>query len=234
MLSVTIQKRLPDFLLDVSFSTEQEIVVLFGPSGSGKTTILNSIAGLVHPDEGEIALNGRTFYRQGQKPLPVQKRKVGYLFQDYALFPHMTVAQNIRYGLKTGHELHLEPLLSTVGIDNLLEKYPHQLSGGQKQRVALVRALATEPDILLLDEPLSALDADTRRQCQDELLRLHAMWHIPFLLVTHDREEAEKLGDTILLLENGKIVEQTKQNGQDRFPLLSGDKHADRMRSQPL
>ncbi|MGN7468771.1 ATP-binding cassette domain-containing protein [Brevibacillus sp. SAFN-007a] len=211
MLSVTIQKRLPDFLLAVSFSAGQEIVVLFGPSGSGKTTILNSIAGLVHPDGGEIVLNGRTFYKQGQKPLSVQKRKVGYLFQDYALFPHMTVAQNIRYGLKPGHDLHLEPLLSTVGIAHLLEKYPHQLSGGQKQRVALVRALATEPELLLLDEPLSALDADTRRQCQDELLRLHAMWRIPFLLVTHDREEAEKLGDTILLLENGRIVEHIKQ-----------------------
>lgn len=207
MLSVTIQKRLPDFLLDVSFSTGQEIVVLFGPSGSGKTTILNCIAGLVHPDEGEIVLNDRTFYRQGQKPLPVQKRNVGYLFQDYALFPHMTVGQNIRYGLKAGNALHLEPLLSTVGIVHLLEKYPHQLSGGQKQRVALVRALATEPDLLLLDEPLSALDADTRRQCQDELLRLHDMWRIPFLLVTHDREEAERLGDTILLLENGNLVD---------------------------
>lgn len=98
-------------------------------------------------------------------------------------------------------------LLSTVGIDHLLDKYPHQLSGGQKQRVALVRALATEPEILLLDEPLSALDADTRKQCQDELLRLHRMWNIPFLLVTHDREEAEKLADVILFIENGRIKE---------------------------
>lgn len=211
MLEVDIQKRLPDFVLDVSFSTEQEIVVLFGPSGSGKTTVLNSIAGLVHPDGGHISLNGRTFYSAGQKPLAVQKRNVGYLFQDYALFPHMTVSQNIRYGLRKGHELHLEPLLTTVGIDHLLDKYPHQLSGGQKQRVALVRALATEPDILLLDEPLSALDTATRKQCQDELLRLHEMWGIPFLLVTHDRDEAEKLGDTILLLENGRIVGASAQ-----------------------
>ncbi len=205
MLTVSIQKRLPDFLLDVSFSVQKEIVVLFGPSGSGKTTILNSIAGLIHPDAGRITLGEQTFYEEGNKPLPVQKRNIGYVFQDYALFPHMTVAQNIRYGLKPGHELGLEALLVTVGIDHLLEKYPHQLSGGQKQRVALVRALATEPDILLLDEPLSALDADTRRQCQDELLRLHAMWSIPFLLVTHDRDEAEKLADVILNIENGRI-----------------------------
>lgn len=211
MLFVNIQKRLPDFILDVSFSVQKEIVVLFGPSGSGKTTILNSIAGLGHPDAGEIQLNENVFYREGQKPLPVQKRNIGYLFQDYALFPHMTVEQNVRYGLKKGHELNLAPLLSTVGIDHLLQKYPHQLSGGQKQRVALVRALATEPDILLLDEPLSALDADTRKQCQDELLRLHAMWNIPFLLVTHDREEAEKLADVILLIDNGTIKERKHQ-----------------------
>ncbi|MFS0554127.1 ABC transporter ATP-binding protein [Brevibacillus sp. 179-C9.3 HS] len=208
MLTVDIQKRLPDFLLDVSFSVQKEIVVLFGPSGSGKTTILNSIAGLIHPDTGVIQLNEHVFYREGQKPLPVQKRNIGYLFQDYALFPHMTVEQNIRYGLKKGHELNLEPLLSTVGIDQHLQKYPHQLSGGQKQRVALVRALATEPAIMLLDEPLSALDADTRMQCQDEILRLHAMWNIPFLLVTHDREEAEKLADVILMIENGRIMER--------------------------
>lgn len=207
MLTVSIQKRLPDFLLDVSFLVQQEIAVLFGPSGSGKTTILNCIAGLVHPDAGQIALGDQVFYEPGKKPLPTQKRRIGYLFQDYALFPHMTVAQNIRYGRKSGHDIGLESLLATVGIDHLLEKYPHQLSGGQKQRVALVRALATEPDILLLDEPLSALDADTRRQCQDELLRLHAMWNIPFLLVTHDRDEAEKLADVILMIESGKIKE---------------------------
>jgi molybdate transport system ATP-binding protein len=212
MLTVSIQKRLPDFLLDVTLTVQQEIVVLFGPSGSGKTTVLNSIAGLVHPDAGQIKLGDRTFFETGKKPLPVQQRNIGYLFQDYALFPHMTVAQNIRYGRKPGHSLGLETLLSTVGIDHLLEKYPHQLSGGQKQRVALVRALATEPNVLLLDEPLSALDADTRRQCQDELLRLHAMWNIPFLLVTHDRDEAEKLGDVILMMDQGTIIGQQKSH----------------------
>lgn len=211
MLTVNIKKRLPDFLLDVSFSVQKEIVVLFGPSGSGKTTVLNSIAGLIHPDAGVIHSQEHVFYREGQKPLPVQKRNIGYLFQDYALFPHMTVEQNIRYGLKKEHGLNLKPLLYTVGIDHFLQKYPHQLSGGQKQRVALVRALATEPDILLLDEPLSALDADTRKQCQDELLRLHAMWNIPFLLVTHDREEAEKLADVILMIENGRIVNRANK-----------------------
>ena len=206
MLTVRIQKKLADFHLDVNFSLNREIAALVGPSGSGKTTILNCIAGLVTPDEGWIQLGETFFYTSGKKPLPVQKRKVGYVFQDYALFPHMTVEQNIRYGRGSGEALKLEPLLSAVGIGHLLGKYPHQLSGGQKQRVALVRALATEPDILLLDEPLSALDSDTRKECQDELLRLHDMWKIPFLLVTHDKEEAYKLADVILTIENGKLV----------------------------
>lgn len=220
MLTVAIQKQLPDFLLDVEFCLKDEIVVLFGPSGSGKTTILNSIAGLITPDSGRIQLGDSCFYEQGKKPLPVQKRNVGYLFQDYALFPHMTVEQNIRYGLKPGSGLHLASLLATVGIDHLVQKYPHQLSGGQKQRVALVRALATEPDILLLDEPLSALDADTRRECQDELLRLHERWKIPFLLVTHDRDEANKLADVILTLDNGKLIQQNKSRGAKLIPSL--------------
>jgi len=207
MLTVSIQKQLPDFLLDVCFTIQREIVVLFGPSGSGKTTILNSIAGLVTPDAGEIRLGETLFYKQGSKPLPVQQRNIGYVFQDYALFPHMTVAQNIRYGVKRqGNEVALDELVATVGIDHLLEKYPHQISGGQKQRVALVRALATKPDLLLLDEPLSALDADTRRECQDELLRLQAAWKIPFLMVTHDREEAERLANVILTMEDGRLV----------------------------
>lgn len=220
MLHVAIQKQLPDFVLDVSFSVTNEIAVLFGPSGSGKTTILNSIAGLVHPDAGVIQLRDQVFFETGKKPLPVQKRKIGYLFQDYALFPHMTVLQNINYGRKKGHTLNLEPLLATVGIHHLLHKYPHQLSGGQKQRAALVRALATEPDVLLLDEPLSALDADTRHQCQDELLRLHRMWGIPFLLVTHDREEAQKLSDTILVIEHGRLATSHAKSHASTSPPL--------------
>ncbi|MEJ8545429.1 ATP-binding cassette domain-containing protein [Brevibacillus borstelensis] len=205
MLHVDFQKSLPEFELSARFDTKDEIIVLFGPSGSGKTTILNCIAGLAHPDSGRIQLADCLFFDHAANiKLPVQKRKVGYLFQDYALFPHMTVAQNIRYGMHRDDQDQLNDLLQSVGIDHLLQKYPHQLSGGQKQRVALVRALATQPDIMLLDEPLSALDADTRRQCQDELLRIHEKWRIPFLLVTHDRDEAERLGDLILTSKDGR------------------------------
>lgn len=208
MLLLDIQKRLDQFHLDVAFSCEDEIVVLLGPSGSGKTTILNCIAGLINPDSGCIQVNNNVFFDGKRTALPPQKRQVGYLFQDYALFPHMTVEKNIRYGVKQGSSTDVAPLLDVLGIKHLLQKYPHQISGGEKQRVALARALATEPRILLLDEPLSALDRETRLQCQDELLRLHEMWKIPLLIVTHDMDEAEKLGDRILFLEKGNVINE--------------------------
>lgn len=210
MLIVEIKKKLAHFTLDVHFQMEKEILVLLGPSGSGKTTILNIIAGLVEPDEGTIRLNHTYFYHKGQKPLPTRKRNIGYLFQDYALFPHMTVEKNILYGVKEKKYKEipefLQPVLEVLGISHLLSKYPHQTSGGEKQRIALARALATQPDLLLLDEPLSALDQRTRQECQEELLRLHQLWQIPFIMVTHDREEAEKLGDRLIFLDKGKIV----------------------------
>ncbi len=209
MLDVNINKQLPHFLLDIAFQVEDEILVLFGPSGAGKTTILNIIAGLEHPDTGHILLNERSFFQNGHKPLPTQKRNVGYLFQDYALFPHMTVAHNIAYGVdkkaQAEASLLINQLVEVLGIPHLLPKYPHQISGGEKQRVALARALATAPSLLLLDEPLSALDRETRLECQKELLRLHQIWKIPFIIVTHDLDEAKKLGDRILFLEHGAV-----------------------------
>jgi len=212
MLEVQIKKRLPHFLLDVEWKMNDEIVVLFGPSGSGKTTILNCIAGLEDPDEGFIGLNQQAFFHRKHESLSVQKRNIGYLFQDYALFPHMTVEKNITYGVKRkdkkASEL-IDSLFYVLGIRHLMKKYPRQISGGEKQRVALARALAMEPSMLLLDEPLSALDEETRIECQDELLRLHQIWRIPFIIVTHDRNEAGKLGDRILFLEKGKILQTT-------------------------
>ncbi|WP_172370564.1 ABC transporter ATP-binding protein [Sporosarcina jiandibaonis] len=210
MLEVQIKKKLPHFLVDINLTVEDEILVLVGPSGSGKTTILNAIAGLDHPDDGRITLNGNIFFCDNEKPLPTQQRNIGYLFQDYALFPHMTVEKNIAYGVKKMNaieaEKRIERLVNTLGINHLLSKYPHQISGGEKQRVALARALATEPSLLLLDEPLSALDSRTRLECQEELQRLHATWKTPFIIVTHDMQEAEKLGDKIIFLESGLIT----------------------------
>lgn len=211
MLEVSIEKRLSHYDLKVDFTVDDEILVLFGPSGSGKTTILNTIAGLMQPDEGSIKLGGKSFFQGKKESLAVQARNVGVLFQDYALFPHMTIGQNIRYGMKRKDEEHtfvVDQLMQVLGIQHLLAKYPHQISGGEKQRAALARALVTEPSILLLDEPLSALDKQTRIECQDELIRLHDMWKIPFIIVTHDLEEAEKLGDRILFLDRGNIIDE--------------------------
>lgn len=204
MLSVDIQKNLQAFLLDVHFSVNSEIAVLFGPSGAGKTTILNCIAGLSMPNAGQITLNQRAFYPENKKPVPAAKRHIGYVFQDYALFPHMTVKKNIRYGLKDDQLMCR--LTDMMGINHLLDKYPSQISGGEKQRVALSRAFVTQPDALLLDEPFSSLDRQTKLECQNELLELHKLWRIPVLLVTHDEQEASMLGDRILKLDKGKII----------------------------
>ncbi|MCM3757204.1 ATP-binding cassette domain-containing protein [Sporosarcina aquimarina] len=214
MLDVSIRKQLDHFELDVSFTAYNEIIVLAGSSGAGKTSILQAIAGLNEPDSGMITLNGKSFFDGKRNSLPTRSRNIGYLFQDYALFPHMTVERNIHYGLHkqttatTG--FIIEQLLTVLGISHLLDKYPHQISGGEKQRVALARALATEPDLLLLDEPLSALDEETREECQNELLRLHELWKIPFLIVTHSRLEAEKLGDRVLHLKKGLLVNDSR------------------------
>ena len=204
MLSVKLMKKLKNYSLDVSFKVHNEIVVLFGPSGAGKTTILNAIAGISNPDKGLIQLNDRVLFQTKRRAVPIQKRQIGYLFQDYALFPHMTVEKNIQYG--SNEEGLVHQLADVVGIHHLLASYPHQISGGEKQRVALVRALATKPECLLLDEPFSALDEKTRVECQDELLRLHQTWKIPVIMVTHQKEEAEKLGDRILYMEEGKLL----------------------------
>ncbi|WP_132013348.1 ATP-binding cassette domain-containing protein [Hydrogenispora ethanolica] len=213
MLEVAIGKELPEYQLQVEFKAANNIVVLFGPSGCGKTTILRSIAGLLRPDAGRIALGDRVLFdADARVALPPRDRGVGLVFQDYALFPHMTVRRNITYSVKTFTAAVRETfanLLKQLRIESLAERYPEELSGGEKQRVALARALMAEPRLLLLDEPLSALDSDTRSELQDELLRLQELWRIPFVLVTHDAAEAEKLGDVILYMERGRIRERS-------------------------
>ncbi|GAA0608220.1 ATP-binding cassette domain-containing protein [Virgibacillus siamensis] len=204
MLTLDITKKLKDFSIDVTLDIGGEIAVLFGPSGAGKTTMLNCISGLSKPDSGRIVLNERVLFQDREQSIAVQKRNIGYLFQDYALFPHMTIKKNITYGMKDEALVH--QLVEVVGIGHLLASYPHQISGGEKQRAALVRALATKPDALLLDEPFSSLDKKTKDECQNELLRLHSIWNIPIILVTHDYNEAVKLGNRILRMEDGKII----------------------------
>lgn len=214
MLKAQIQKALWHFELNLELNIDNQIIVLWGPSGCGKTTTLNVLAGLLTPDQGWINLDDRVlFSSSGRINIPTRHRHIGYLFQDYALFPHKTVLQNVRYGIR-GQSLDRsispqdpQQLLKSFGIQHLVDRYPGQLSGGEKQRVALARALVVNPQLLLLDEPFSALDYDNKVSLRRELKQIHEDWPIPFVMVTHDREDAMYLGDAIMKMELGKIVD---------------------------
>lgn len=211
MLEVQFQSKLKHYELDIDFSVGRELAVLFGPSGSGKTTVLKAIAGIHKPDKGKILVNNQVVYKDHRLFIPPQRRKVGFVFQEYALFPHMDVLANIRYGIKKNQQQelndHVEQLLEGLNITHLTGQFPKELSGGEKQRVALVRALAQKPEILLMDEPFSALDEQTRMNGHKLIERLKKEWNIPMLLVTHDKQEAEKLGDKVIYLLNGRQTE---------------------------
>lgn len=207
MLAVHIKKQLSHYALDVKFNADKEIVVLVGPSGSGKTTILNCLAGLTKMNDGYVQLNDRDLCRDGKSLVPVQERKIGYVFQDYALFPHKTVWENIAYGMKD--ERFTRNLMMELNITHLIDQYPHEISGGEKQRTALIRALATEPECLLLDEPFSALDEDTKKLSYEQLIMIQRKWQIPILLVTHNLYEIEKLANKTLYIQKGMLWEKT-------------------------
>jgi len=182
------------------------VMVLFGPSGAGKTTVLRLIAGLDTPDAGFIRCGHEVWYdgARGVRLAP-QERRVGYLSQDYALFPHLTVRGNVAYGAH-GHAIHeVHDLLARFELGEFADRYPRQLSGGQLQQVALARALAAQPRLLLLDEPLSALDAPTRLRVRGDLRQLLAGVQVPAVVVTHDRNEALALGDSIAIMIDGRL-----------------------------
>ncbi len=186
-----------------------ELLCLFGHSGAGKTTLLRILAGLFNPDRGFISFNGEVWYDSVKKiNLPPQQRNVGLVFQDYALFPNMTVRRNIEFAQKIRNADEVDSLLSHFGLEVLQKQYPTKLSGGQKQRVALARALAAKPNLLLLDEPLSALDYEMRLNLQDEILKAHKLLNSQTLLVSHDKEEVLKLADTVVVLRNGAVINQ--------------------------
>ncbi len=191
----------------VSFEVEDgSLVALLGPSGSGKSTILRIIAGLEQPDSGEILLNGKTVTR-----VPPQKRGVGFVFQNYALFRQLKVFDNIAFGLEIQKTPRAEvrrrvgELLKLLGLQGLEDRLPHQLSGGQRQRVALARALAPSPQVLLLDEPFGAIDAKIRQELREWLRKLHDDIHVTSIFVTHDQEEALEICDEIVVMNEGKI-----------------------------
>lgn len=212
MLSVDFAKTLPDFTLQLRFSIERDILVLFGPSGCGKTTTLRCIAGLLKPDAGKIEFDGQVFTDPAAGVfVPPRERQIGYMFQDFALFPHMSVRKNIWYGVRHRDQetdAMYEKLMGLLKIEHLAKRYVDRLSGGEKQRVALARALMAKPRLLLLDEPLSSLDKETRLELQAELKDMQKLWGIPFILVTHDPEEAKTLGTQVLFIEKGRQVDR--------------------------
>jgi len=204
------RKNREAFTLDVSFEMENELVVLFGPSGSGKTTLFKCISGITEPDDGKITVDSKIFYDKDKKVnLPIQKRNLGYVFQNYTLFPHMNVKKNIECGLKgwekETREKRVLEVLNLLRIEELETRYPSQLSGGQKQRVALARALAPGPELLLLDEPFSALDREIRTEFAEKIKSLQKKLGIPLLFITHNLEEAFLLADRVLVLHGGKV-----------------------------
>jgi molybdate transport system ATP-binding protein len=211
-LEVTLTKALPGFTLDVGWTAGDGVAVLFGPSGAGKTLTLQCLAGLVRPDAGRIALRDRVFFDAAAGvDLPPQQRRIGYVFQGYALFPHLSVADNVGFGLREAPRAvrreRVARMLARLGLEGLERRYPGELSGGQRQRVALGRALAIEPALLLLDEPLSALDAPLRRALRDELRGLLSEVGTAAVLVTHDFTEAYRLADRIVVYEAGRVVQ---------------------------
>lgn len=199
-----ISKRLGNFQLNnVSLEIGNEYFVLLGPTGAGKSVLIEIIAGMFSPDKGRITINGVNATR-----LLPEKRRIGFVPQDYALFPHLNVFKNIEYGLRVKGEKNssrLEELSRTLGIEHLLYRDPTTLSGGEKQRVALARALIVQPQLILLDEPLSAVDLRTKEKLMDELRKVHAEFAVPILHVTHSFIEAAALSDRVAVMMEGEI-----------------------------
>ena len=213
--------------LNIDFRADQsELVALVGPSGSGKSTILRAIAGLERPTDGRIEVAGQQWFdSKGGIFVSVRQRRVGMVFQSYALFPHLTALENVAEAItnqKGKEKIGIaRKYLAQVNLEGLGERRPEQMSGGQRQRVAVARALARKPDVLLLDEPFSAVDKVTRTRLQRELVELRSSLSIPIILVTHDIEEAARLADRIAVLHEGHILQMDSHNRLSRFPANS-------------
>ncbi|HEX8926545.1 MAG TPA: ATP-binding cassette domain-containing protein [Terriglobales bacterium] len=209
-LTANIQYPLAQYMLDVKFEAEPGVTVLFGSSGAGKTTVLNCLAGLAQPRGGEIRLgNDVLFSGDASTNVAVHQRNIGYLLQGLALFPHMTVSQNVGYGLADGVNASraVGEILERFRVPHLAARYPREISGGERQRVALARALVRQPSLLLLDEPMSALDVPTKQHIMDDLHDWNqGTQKIPIIYVTHDRAEVFSLAERVLAIEHGKIV----------------------------
>ena len=223
MTAKIVRRMSSSFALDVEFDAPAGFTMLLGPSGSGKTTILNCLAGLLRPDSGLITLGNRVLFDSSSGvDVPVPGRRVGYLFQTLALFPHMTIEQNVHYGIaKLPADLRRErttALLESFKIAHLANRKPRDTSGGERQRAALARSLVTDPSMLLLDEPLAALDARIKADIFDDLRRWNASHRIPIIYVTHSSQEAFALGERVVAIESGKVIDRGAANEVLRAP----------------
>ena len=210
MLRVDVAKQLGEFSLEASFESQGRVTGLFGASGAGKTSLVNMIAGLLVPDRGSIMIDGETVDDVEKRVhVPVHRRRIGYVFQDARLFPHLDVRQNLDYGRRMNHladdPAQLQRITELLDIGNLLDRRPGKLSGGERQRVALGRALLSKPRLLLLDEPLGALDEDRRAEILPYLVRLRDEARIPMVYVSHDVAEMRQLATQIVLLKRGRV-----------------------------
>ncbi|MDU7251740.1 MAG: ATP-binding cassette domain-containing protein [Clostridium sp.] len=207
MIKMDIVKSLNNFDLKCKLNLGNEVVALQGSSGSGKTTILDCIAGIKNPNKGIIKIDNKTVFSSSKNiNLPIKDRHIGYLFQNYALFPHMTVEENILFGVKNYDISYIKYITETFKIEHLKDRKPNQISGGEKQRVALARALAIKPNVLMLDEPFSSLDKDTKEVVYKEFMEYKNKFKISIILVTHNSYEAELLADRSIIIHEGVLV----------------------------
>jgi ABC-type spermidine/putrescine transport systems, ATPase components len=229
MLKVTMSSRLATFQLNLSFQVpENQTTVILGESGAGKSTLLRCIAGLLQPQQGYLSLHDTVYYDSTQRiAIPAQARPFGFVFQDYILFPHLTAYENIAFGLRAQHlssryiRQQVAKVLDQVQMTPYAQRLPAQLSGGQQQRIALARALALQPQLLLLDEPLSALDVQTRRTIRQELRQILATTNTTTLFVTHHYLDSLFFGQQILVMDHGQLIQQGDQQQLSRYPRSS-------------
>jgi molybdate transport system ATP-binding protein len=221
MIGLDFRLRQGDFTIEIHERIDARVTALFGPSGAGKTTILDAIAGLRAPQEGTIALGERILYSSSPRiNLPPHLRRVGYVTQDVALFPHLDVRRNVLYGRRPGQKLELEHVAGMLEVGALLDRPIQQLSGGERQRIALARALMSAPDVLLLDEPLAAVDVERRRRILPYLERVRDELGVPIVYVTHDVEEIRRIADRVVTLEQGRVRSTT---AKDQLPTPKWD-----------
>ena len=216
MIEIRAMRRRGEFLLDVDLKLATPVTALSGPSGAGKTTVLQIVAGLVRPDSGRVVVNGAVWFDSaGVIDVPAYKRRIGYVFQEGRLFPHLSVRKNLNYGswFRRGRAARILPadVIELLGIDHLLDRWPINLSGGEAQRIAIGRALMSDPDVLLMDEPLASLDAARRAEILPYIEKLRDRFGLPMIYVSHAQDEVKRLASEVVMMEAGRVMGITQK-----------------------